>query len=117
MSEYTGPWAWRMRDFKGGPGPWHVSERQRPAIASGDNIEVIVVPEMAEEIERLKAENIRAIAAFAEKCATLEAQRDALVEAIEPFAHEFGYSSRTKHNESYCDRVDALRAAIAKATP
>ena len=76
--------------------------------------------EMAEEIEVLEIEQAKACITLIETETArnkAEAQRDALLEAIEPLAHEFGYSHRTKHNESYCDRVDALRAAITKATP
>ncbi len=88
-----GPWAWRLRDLRGEPGPWHTAEHQRPAVASGDNIEVHDISGLAEEIERLKErlsqEECRAGSAdrravqYAEQTNQAEAQRDALRNACQ----------------------------------
>lgn len=76
-TKQKGPWAWRLRDLKGEPGPWHVDSHQRPAIAGGDNIEVIDVPEMVAGNDLLKA----ALRHEIRTTDRAEAQRDTLLMA------------------------------------
>ena len=115
MSETTqGPWAWRLRDLNGEPGPWHVAVYQRPAMASGDNIEVIDVPEMAEELERLKA-NLKAeadlLCTAVFQLGEAEIQRDALSEVAKVWVKSVTRSDGTVIMES--DRVPVALFRVA----
>ncbi len=119
MSEHKrGPWAWRLRDLRGEPGPWHMAEHSRPAIAGGDNIEVIDVSEMAEEIKRLEmsAESYEAsLAEGVHYVNQLEAQRDELLTELRDI--EAIAETATVPSGTTFVIANKAQAAIAKATP
>ncbi len=84
------------------PGPWRLDGPH--VVGDNEHSAKVRVAKVAYTNTNVGKANARLIAAAPD-----------LLEAARWAATQLGYKHRTNHNTEYCDGIDALRAAIARA--